>query len=102
MAEKTKITDATLDQVLQSSAVKQALAARARLMLPRAQGVASKAGAIAFSKRLRFEQGTRPGAKSGGFQRPYARISASIDDDLKAADKGSKLTRRQILRRAAS
>ena len=102
MAKKTKITNATLDQVLQSSAVKQALAARARIVLPRAQRMAAKAGAVEFSRRLKVEQGVRPGTKAEGFRRPYARVSALVDDDVMNRDRGSKLTRRQILRRSAS
>ena len=102
MAKSTQITDATIDQVLASSSVRESLNAKARLVLPRAQRIASQAGALEFSKRLQVESGTRPGAKAGGFQRPYARVSATIDDDLKKSDAGSRLTRRQILRRAAS
>ncbi len=101
MAKSTQITDATIDQVLASSSVRESLNAKARLVLPRAQRIASQAGALEFSKRLHVESGTRPGAKAGGFQRPYARISAEVDDTLKEKDKGSKLTRRQILRRSA-
>ena len=95
------ITDRTIDQVLASPAVREALYARARLVLPRTQRVAAQSGAVELSKRLRVEQGTRPGAKAGGFQRPYARVIADIDDDVRKKDKGAKLTPRQIVRRGA-
>ena len=102
MAKKPEITSKTLEQVLEAPQVRAALKARARIMLPRAQRIAAQAGAREFEQRLKVEDGIRPGTKAGGFRRPYARVSATIDDDLKKADAGSRLTRRQILRRSAS
>ena len=96
-----ELPDKIIDQVLASPAVREALYARARLVLPRTQRVAAQSGAVELSKRLRVEQGTRPGAKAGGFQRPYARVIADIDDDVRKKDKGAKLTPRQIVRRGA-
>ena len=96
-----ELPDKIIDQVLASPAVREALYARARLVLPRTQRVAAQAGAVELSKRLRVEQGIRPGAKAGGFQRPYARVIADIDDDVRKKDRGAKLTHRQIVRRGA-
>ena len=96
-----ELPDKIIDQVLASPAVREALYARARLVLPRTQRAAAQAGAVELSKRLRVEQGIRPGAKAGGFQRPYARVIADIDDDVRKKDRGAKLTPRQIVRRGA-
>lgn len=90
-----------LEQVAQSTAVRAQLRAKTARMLPRAQRLAAAAGAHQFAKRLRVEEGTRPGAKAGGFRRPYARLTADLTEDEKAADSGAKLSRRQILRRAS-
>ena len=102
MGKKPQITSKTLEQVLDASSVRSSLTKRARLILPGTQRVAAQAGARELAKRLHVEQGVRPGTKAGGFQRPYARVIAEIDDELKQIDARSRLTRRQILRRGAS
>lgn len=101
MKKKPQITMETINQAVQHRAVRQALNARARIILPRAQGLASKAGAHQFAKRLHIEEGTRSGAKSSiGIERPYARVTADIDEVLKKADSRSTMTRLRIMRQA--
>lgn len=91
-----------LERAATRPAVLAALQARGRLILPRAQRDAAKAGAVEFARRLRLESGTRPGAKAaGGFRRPYVRVVADMPEDARQADSRSRLTRREILRRAA-
>lgn len=97
-----KITKRTYQQVLESSAVRNALNARARLVLPRAQREAANGGRTQLAKRLRVESGVRPGAKAvDGIRRPYARVTADYPEDARKADSGARLTARAILRRAS-
>lgn len=101
MARTWRPSPELLEQVAQAAAVRAQLRAKAARMLPRAQRLAAAAGARQFGRRLRVEEGTRPGAKASGFRRPYARLTAELTDDEAAADAGAKLSRRQILRRSA-
>ena len=101
MAKSWRPSPELLEQVAQSAAVRAQLRAKAARMLPRAQRLAAAAGARQFGRRLRVEEGIRPGTKAGGFRRPYARLTADLTDDEAAADSGAKLSRRQILRRSA-
>lgn len=96
------VSGSVLQQALDTPAVREALEARARRLLPRAQQLAAAQGALAFGRALELRTGVRPGKKSrGGLKRPYARVQATLTDELKAADHAAKMTRRQILRRAA-
>ena len=104
MAEQlfTGLSTKRLNQILQSDAVLEALDARARVVLPRARAVAYQAGAAEFARELQSGTGTRPGTGArDGLQRTYGRIYAVLTPEQRKADQGSKLTRRQILRRAA-
>ena len=104
MAEKafTGLSTKRLNQVLQSDAITSALEARARLVLPRARALAFQAGASEFARELRTGIGTRPGTGAkDGLQRTYGRVYAVMTPEQRKADQGAKLTRRQILRRAA-
>ena len=98
---KTPDFSATIAAAAQSTAVQAGLRAKAQRMLPRAQRLAHQAGANAFAEELHVETGTRPGTQAGGFQRPYARITADITEDLEERDAGASLTRTMILRRSA-
>ena len=91
---------ATVQAAAQTSTVRAALRAKAARMLPRAQRTAYEAGAPGFADALRLEEGTRPGTKADGFQRPYARLIAEVTDDMEKRDRGAKLTRNMILRRS--
>lgn len=91
----------SLEEVAASDQVRRALRARAALVLPRAQREAAQAGRLELAKRLRIEEGTRPGTKAGGFRRTYARVIAVYPEEARKADARSKLTGRAILRRAA-
>ena len=94
-----------------SSAIAQALAApavaaagqeRATRIMRRAQTMAANAGAVEFAKALRVETGVRPGAQSPhGAKRPYARETADITDEMTDADRGSRMSRNTIMRRAS-
>lgn len=101
MTRKPEISRQTVEAAAQSPAVREALAAKARRMLPRAQRLAAQSGATEFGQALHTSEGTRPGSQADGFERPYARIEAEITDEMDQADAGAKLTRRQILRRSA-
>lgn len=101
MGKKPEITRETLEQALQTEAVREALRRRAALVLPRAQREAAKAGRLRLSKALHVEEGVRPGTKAQGFKRSYARVVAEYPEDLRKADAGAKLTPRAILRRAS-
>lgn len=103
MARKQPLdTEAIAARALESPAVREALRRRAERLLPRAQRLAYTAGANTFAKSLRVEEGVRPGTKAkGGLQRPFARIVGDSSEEVRIADAGAKLTRRQILRRAA-
>lgn len=91
-----------LQAALDSPAVRAALVAKAARMLPRAQRLAAEAGALGTAKALRVLEGTRPGSKArGGMRRPYARIQVDLTEDVIARDARARLTRTQILRRAA-
>lgn len=97
-----QVTPELLEHAAQSPAVLAALRAKAARVLPNAQRVAAAAGAIEFGRELHVEEGVRPGTKAtGGLRRPYARVTATVTDEMRTADSGAKLTRRQILRRSA-
>jgi hypothetical protein len=103
MAEAFEVSTELLNEAAQTPAVRAALAAMARRLLPRAQRIAAQAGAVQFGRALRVDTGTRPGTRAhGGLQRPYARIVADVSPAMDEADAASSLSRRQILRRAAS
>ncbi|ANC31432.1 hypothetical protein [Isoptericola dokdonensis] len=102
MARKPQISRETIQQAALTDAVKAALAAKARRVLPRAQRLALSAGADELAGALHVDTGVRPGSKAGGFRRPFARIEAEVTDEMKEADADARLTRRQILRRSAS
>lgn len=92
---------ATVQAAAQTATVRAALRAKAARMLPRAQRTAYEAGAPGFAEALRLEEGVRPGTKADGFQRPFARLTAEVTDDMEKRDGGAKLTRTMILRRSA-
>jgi hypothetical protein len=99
---KTKITPAFIEQAMNLPAVRDGLDAKGRRMLPRAQRVAAASGAAELAKALRLERGQRPGSKAaGGVRRPFTRITADMTDEMKMRDARARLTRRQILWRAA-
>ncbi|MCR1983517.1 hypothetical protein ACX12M_17145 [Cellulosimicrobium cellulans] len=99
---KVTLTPDLIERAMHSPAVLRALDAKARRVQPRAQRVAAQAGAVAFGRALRTTRGTRPGTKAqGGVKRPYARVEATVTDEMKAADARAVLSRTQILRRAA-
>ena len=103
MTKPVEITSATLDQVIESPRVREALHARGRLLLPRAQRIAATADAPIFGKAVRLEEGTRPGVKSPtGLKRPYARITAPLSEPVMREARRSRLSPQKILRRAAS
>ncbi len=101
MAQQPRITAATIAKAMDTPAVRAALRAKARRVLPRAQLLAIQAGAGQFGEALQIEEGTRPGSRAGGFKRPYARVSAQVTDDMKSADAGAKMSRTSILRRSS-
>lgn len=101
MTRKPEISRQMIEAAAQSPAVRSALAAKARRMLPRAQRLAAQAGATEFGRALHTSEGTRPGTHADGFERPYTRVEAEITEEMDQADAGAKLTRRQILRRSA-
>lgn len=92
----------TIAAAMAAPGVQAAVRAKRDRILPRAQRLAAQAGALEFSRALHAEEGVRPGSKAGGFRRPYARVSADVTDELRAADAGARITRRSILRRASS
>lgn len=99
---KVTITKDLLERAMGTDAVRQALAQRARLVHPRAVRAAADAGALEFAKRLRVEEGVRPGTKSpDGIRRPYARVIADMPEDARKADARSRRSRRSILRGSA-
>ncbi|WNM27551.1 hypothetical protein RN607_00695 [Demequina capsici] len=98
----TGLSTKKLNEVLQAQAVRSALEARARRVLPRTRAIAYEVGASEFAGELHVEQGTRPGAKAdGGLKRPYARIIAELTPEQRKKDGRTRLTRRQILRKGA-
>ena len=99
---KVTLSPDLIERAMHSPAVLRALDAKARRVQPRAQRLAAQAGAVAFGRALRVSRGTRPGTKAqGGVRRPYARIEATVTDDMAAADARAVLSRTQILRRAS-
>lgn len=101
MARSTKVTRATLEQAMNSPAVRAALRAKASRILPRAQRLAYQAGAKGFGDGLHLQEGTRPGAKAGGFRRPYARVAAEVTEEMKTKDAAATMSRQSILRRSS-
>lgn len=104
MASKSQInlSTKTINDLMQSQKVRQALQAKARRILPTAKAIALSDGQTAFANALEISEGTRPGTRSpSGVKRSYARVTAQITDELKKADGYNKLTRPQVLRRAA-
>ena len=103
MADKTPDLSEIIKQAAHHPKVREALEAQARLLLPRAQRIAAEAGALEFGKALRVEIGVRPGTKAKDhFRRPYARIIATVTEEMKTADRRQKMSRTKILRRAAA
>lgn len=93
---------AAIAAAMQHPEVLRQLRERAERMLPRAERIAHQAGASAFAETLHVETGVRPGAKAkDGLERPYARVVGHTNEEISAADAAARLTRRQILRRAA-
>ena len=86
-------------QVFASPIVRARLLSRARVALPAAQREAIAAGAPGWARKLRLEQGVRPGAKSPtGIRRPYARIIGPRE-----VTEGDKpIDRQRILRRVVN
>lgn len=98
----TGLSTERLNAIMQMPKVQAALRAKAERALPRTKAVALSANAEAFADALEIKTGTRPGRDAkGGLRRSYARISAQVTPEIRKADKGAKLTRRQILRRGA-
>jgi hypothetical protein len=86
-------------EVFASPIVRARLLKRARIALPAAQREAIAAGAPGWGRKLRIEEGVRPGAKSPTkIKRPYARIIGP-----KAITEGDKpIDRQRILRRVVN
>lgn len=90
-----------LNQAMQSPAVRAALAAKAERVLPRAKSIALQDGKRQFAQALTVRQGTRPGTGSpSGLLRSFARVEATVTEDMRKIDGYGRLTRQQILRRA--
>lgn len=99
---RVTITPELIERAMHAEPVRRGLAAKARRVHPRAQRLAAQAGADAFGRALRVLEGVRPGTRAQrGVRRPYARIQATVTEEMKAADARARLTRTQILRRAA-
>lgn len=99
----TGLSKKKIEQIMQSRKVQAALERRASSILPRAKAIAISAGAEALAGTMKIERGTRPGTKArGGLKRPYVRVTAELTPEVKKADRGAKLTAKQITRRAAS
>lgn len=98
---RSQIGSETIAKAMDTPAVRAALRAKAQRIHPRAQRLAAQAQAFAFADALEVTEGTRPGTKAGGFRRPYARVGATVTEELKAADAKAKMPRRSILRRSA-
>lgn len=98
----TRITQATIQAAMDTPAVRVALAAKARRVLPRAERLAIQANAFEFARTLRIEQGVRPGARAkGGLRRPFARVVGDATEEVRTADARASMTRQEIMRRAA-
>lgn len=95
------ITRDLIEQVAQSAQVRRACRAKAARILPRFQRLAAQANANRAAANARIVEGTRPGAKAGGFRRPYARVEVPMSDEDMAADARAKATVRQLLRKAS-
>jgi hypothetical protein len=65
-----------VQQASQTPAVRRRLRARATQVAARAKATAARQGLRQLSADIRVEEGTRPGTKAQGFQRPYARVVA--------------------------
>ncbi|MBM6622669.1 hypothetical protein JTF08_13720 [Micrococcaceae bacterium RIT802] len=103
MAAKLKLSAEKINEMMGSPAVRKAVAAKAARVLPRAKSLAYSSGADGTGKALEVIEGVRPGTKSpSGLRRPYARIRVEVTDEVREQDRGSKLSRRQILRRSSS
>jgi len=86
-------------QVFNSPVVARALAGRARIALPAAQREAIAAGAPGWARKLRIEEGRRPGTKSPrGIRRPFARIIGP--SEVTEGDK--PIDRQRVLRRVVN
>lgn len=102
MARAPQITVETLNKALDHPAVRAALKAKARRVLPRAQRIAYGAGAKEFAEALELDEGTRPGRKSdGGLKRPFARVTATVTNEMVVREGPPTMSRSTILRRAA-
>lgn len=100
MVRKAVVNERALQaQVFGSPVVMARLVARARVALPAAQREAITAGAPGWARKLRIEEGVRPGAKSPtGIRRPYARVIGP-----RAVTDGDKpIDRQRILRRVVA
>lgn len=102
MAKKfTGISLKKINQLLGSKTVTGRLAREAAIALPRAKAIAYSAGAYGTAENLKIRTGTRPGSSSRyGFKRTYARLVIDRTKEVRRRDRGSRLARRQILRRA--
>jgi hypothetical protein len=96
------VSKRTLDEAAASPAVRAALRAKAKRVLPRAQRLAYAAGAKEFGDSLRIEEGTRPGTKSpSGIKRAYVRIIATSEDATAREHGDVGVPKQAILRRSA-
>lgn len=99
----TGLSTGKLNKVARAAAVQRALRNKAERTLPRTRALAYSAGATEFARALRVTDGVRPGLRArGGFQRPYARVSASMTEAQRKRDAGAKMSRRMILRRGSN
>lgn len=97
------LSTAKLNELLREPGVRSELRKKANRVLPRTKAVAYQAGAGEFAKALRVSDGVRPGAKArGGLKRSYARIGATMTDEMKRKDARARMTRRMILRRGSN
>lgn len=89
--------------VLQNPAVRQALDATARRLVPILKSEALRDGDPAYAASVRMESGTRPGAKSpNGYRRPYARVLIG-DPSANAKEYGNgHFPKKGYLRRAVN
>lgn len=97
MAGKAVVNERALQaQVFAAPIVRESLASRARIALPAAQREAINAGAPGWARKLRLEEGVRPGTKSPTrIRRPYARVIGprEVTEGDKPIDRGRILRR---------
>ena len=92
----------TMQQVATMPSVQAALQAKARLVFGIAQTEAYRQGRVNLGDAMRITSGVRPGTKSAGFRRSYARVESTLTEEQQKQDNArGKQSRAQIMRRAA-